>query len=61
MLNSGARVKEIKTTWEAYPDPGISLDELVTILKVNNNPILRIDRQKGCVVIGETTEVNRGK
>lgn len=54
MLPAGLKIKEIKTTWEAYPDPGISLDQLVGIMKLLKNQVLRIDRQKGCLVIAET-------
>ena len=59
-MDASMRIKEIRKTIEAIPEPGISLEALVAIQKALGNQVLRIDRARNCVVLADTREVIHG-
>lgn len=53
--HTGAGVT-VETTIEAWPNEGDTLADLVAKVRAAGNPILRIDRERGCVVMSQTSE-----
>ena len=53
-------IKEIRTTMEAIPEAGMSLDELVRVMAKVGNKILRVDRKNNLLVLLDVRDRIRG-
>lgn len=55
-LPNGETATAIRLEAHAFPAPGMTLDELIQHMADIGNPVLEVDRERGCLKIVDYTE-----